>query len=114
MKDLGNTGNRGLCGHHRDSLNRTRCGTKVHSLVSSTRPQKKFARKTHRGERTSVGSMSALCRVDGLCILTQAASLVGDTRQLHTGWTVYIRTSGRFLGVRLGLSLFLKEALSFR
>ena len=29
--------------------------------------------------------MSALCHVDGLSILTQAASLVGDTSQLHTG-----------------------------
>lgn len=89
-------------------------GTKAHSLVPSTRPQRNFARKTHRGERTSVGNVSALCHVDGLCILTQAASLVGDTSQLHTGWTVHIRTNGRFLGVRLGLSLFPKEPLSFR
>ena len=89
------------------------CGTKVHDLVY-TPPKKKFARKKDGGERTYVGNTSALCHVGCLCILIQAANLIGDTKQLHTGWTVYTRNNFLFLGVRLVLSLFFKESLSFR
>lgn len=63
---------------------------------------------------SDTGNTSALGPVGPLCILIQAASLFGDTRQLHTSWTASIRTSCLVLGVRLVLSFLSEEPLSLR
>lgn len=64
-------------------------------------------------ELTDAGNKPAPHHVDGLHILIQAASVVGDNRQLHTGWLICIRNGCLFLGVRLVFLVF-KQSMSFR